>query len=250
MLTGLVLLSTAAFIASGALVGGRLLALALRTRELTDFLVGASLLLLSGISYPLSLASGLDATPLATARALAVASAVGFALGWVGVYHLTQRVFRRGDRSAQGLALLGSALLVIGTASRIQQALVAPDAATLRNPQGIAFLVEGAALLVYLWTAAEGFAAFAQARRRLPLGLADPVVANRFGLWGCVGVCAFISVAPGYAIAVTGGDSMASQGALLATAFGGLACSAALQLAFLPPAAYLRWLRATAPRVA
>jgi hypothetical protein len=250
VLTALVLLATAAFIGVGAVVGARLLALALRTRELTDFVVGASLFLLSGVSYPMSLASGLEAMALGTARALAVGSALGFALGWVGVYFFTQRVFRRGDRSAQALALLGSALLVIGTASRIQQALVAPDAATLRQPGGLALAVEGSALLVYMWTALEGFAAFAQARRRLALGLADPVVANRFLLWGCIGVCAFISVAPGYAISVAGGDSMASHAALLATAFGGLACSVALQLAFLPPAAYLHWLRATAPRVA
>ncbi len=250
MLSGLVLLSTAAFIAIGALVGARLLALAFRTRELTDFLVGASLFLLSGVSYPLALVSGQEEMALGTARALAVASALGFGLGWVGVYFFTQRVFRRDDPSAKGLALLGSALLVIGTASRIQQALVAPDAATLRNPGGLAFMVEGAALLVYLWTALEGFGAYAQARRRLALGLADPVVANRFLLWGCVGVCAFVSVAPGYVISAAGGDSMASHGALLATAFGGLACSVALQLAFLPPAAYLRWVRATAPRVA
>jgi len=71
-------------------------------------------------------------------------------------------------------------------------------------------------------------------------------VADRFGLWGFTGVFGFGSIAPAVLAQLSGGDpnSLASH---LVVAVCGLLCSAALYAAFLPPAAYIRFVREQAP---
>ncbi len=242
MLDVLLLVSTAAFIAAGGVVGARLLLLAWRTRQLVDFIVGFSLFVLSAVAYPLILLGGLGELPIDTARGVFAASASALAAGWAGVFFFTLRVFRPGDRWAQALTAAGLALLAFGTIAGVRFALAAPDLATLRAPENPVRWLEAAAILVYSWTAYEGFRCWEQARRRLALGLADPLVVNRFLLWGWIGAFALVSVAPAFFISLAGGDGTTSVFARLGTGFGGLACAIAMQLAFLPPAAYRRWI--------
>jgi hypothetical protein len=104
------------------------------------------------------------------------------------------------------------------------------------------------ALASYVWTAFESLRYWSLLRRRLALGLADPVVTNRFLLWGLVGVFSFLSVVGPTLAALAGVDSGESAFMRLTTALAGLVCSAALLLAFTPPEAYTRWLRERAPR--
>lgn len=240
MLDFLLLFSTAAFVLTGAAVGVRLLALAARTRELTDFAVGFSLFDLAGIAYPLLLVGTLD-LPLGTLRAIAVASTISMGLGWTGVYLFTQRVFEPGVRWAHVLVALGVGLLAYGMIGGIARILAVPDAAALREPRGPILWFQAAALIVYVWSSTEGFRCWVLARRRLALGLADPLVVNRFLLWGWVGVFSLISIAPGFALSFAGESSIENPIARLATGLAGICSAVVLQLAFLPPAAYRRW---------
>ena len=80
------------------------------------------------------------------------------------------------------------------------------------------------------------------ALRRVRLGLSDAVVANRFLLWGWVGVFAIVTVAPSVVVGLAGGDVAANVPARLANVLGGSACAVAMQLAFLPPARYRAWI--------
>jgi len=246
MLELLLLVSTVAFVLAGASVGLRLLALARRTRQLTDFIVGASLLLLAPVAYPLILAANLGDFSLAASRALSIAAAIAMASGWMGVFAFTQRVFRPGAEWAKALAGAGAAALAYVLVAGIAFDLRAADLATLRSAENPVRWLPVPAIGVYAWTAIEGFVCWERARRRLALGLADPLVVNRFLLWGVVGVCSLISVGPGFVIQFAGGDATGNATVRLVTACAGLTCAIALRLAFLPPAAYRRWLAAPA----
>jgi hypothetical protein len=98
------------------------------------------------------------------------------------------------------------------------------------------------AMASYLWTSAEAFRYAALLRRRAAVGLGDPVVANRFLLWGCVGVFSSLSLLPSIVRQLQGSATIEPLTQLLA-AVAGLACSISLYLAFLPPKAYVAWLR-------
>jgi len=247
MLDVLLLVSTAAFVLVGAAVGARLLALARRTRQLTDFIVGASFFVLAPVAYPLILATALGDFSLAATRVLAIGSSIAMAAGWAGVFAFTQRVFRPGTEWAKALAGAGIAGFAYLLVASVAFDLRAPDVAALRSLENPVRWFQVPAMCVNAWTATEGFLCWANARRRLALGLADPLVVNRFLLWGVVGVSSLCSVAPSFVIELAGGDGTASPLARLSTALSGLACAIALQLAFLPPAGYRRWLLGSQP---
>jgi hypothetical protein len=94
-----------------------------------------------------------------------------------------------------------------------------------------------------LWGATESLLYYAQMRRRLRLGLADPLVTHRFLLWGlgigAAGVGSLISVA----VQQASGLAMSELPALtLSNSTFGLAAAVLMWIAFLPPAALRRTL--------
>jgi hypothetical protein len=246
VIDALLLLSAAAFILAGSVVGARLLRASARSRELPDFIVGLSLFVLSAIAYPLILLGSAGELSLEAAKLVTTLSTAALVLGWAGVFVFTQRVFRPGESWAVALASAGVAALLYGLAAGVHYFQGAADRAALASSESPALWVVGAAVIAYAWTALEGFRCWAQARRRLRIGLADPLVVNRFLLWGWVGIASLLSTAPSLAITLAGGNGATSVAARLCTVIGGLAAALALQLAFLPPAAYRRWVSGAA----
>ena len=91
--------------------------------------------------------------------------------------------------------------------------------------------------------AGSGFRHHGRLRRRIALGLADPVVANRIWLWAMTSAVVVLQYAYSIASAAFGfGTDPRSSGAVIGTL--GLTLSVLLALAFLPPQRYLRWLAA------
>lgn len=241
----LVLASAMAFVGVGAGVGLKLLWLARRTRGFPERVVGFSLLVLSAVAWPLMLAASAS-PPESVLRAARAGASLAMALGWAGVFLFTWRVFRPGPGWARWLAGLGIAVeLAAGLAGAIR-ALALPDAAELRHPAPSGLVLLLGAQVVYAWTALESFRYRALLRRRIPLGLADPLVADRFGLWGWTGVFGGGSIAPVTWAMLTGGDPSSLWNHLVVGVCG-LVCSGVLYLAFLPPAAYARFVRESAP---
>jgi hypothetical protein len=241
----LVLASAVAFVGVGAGVGVKLLALARRTGGFPELVVGFSLLVLAGVAWPLMLVARAPVPPAAL-RAAYVGASLTMALGWAGVFLFTWRVFRPDAGWARVLAGAGIAgVLAAGLAGAIR-ALTLPDAMALRKPAlpGVVLLLSAQA--VYAWTALESFRYRTLLRRRIPLGLADPLVADRFGLWGWTGLCGAGSILPATWASLTGGDP-GSQLSHLVVGVCGLVSSGVLYLAFLPPAAYVRFVRENAP---
>jgi len=241
MVDALLLLSTVAFIVAGGVVGWRLLALARRTRQLTDFIIGFMLFDLSAIAYPLIVWAGVGGLPLERARWVGIVGSFAATVGWAGVYVFTVRVFRPRVAWARALATGGIAMLAYGFVAGAQFNLRTSDPAALTSTANPVYWLQAAAILAYGWTALEGLRCFLQARRRLAIGLADALVVNRFLLWAWIGVFALICIAPSFVIGLRGGDYVHHTGARLATALSGFAFAIATQLAFLPPPAYRRW---------
>ncbi len=239
----LVLASGLAFVAAGGVVGVRLLQLAGRTRGLPERVIGFSLLMLAAVSWPLMLVVSAPEPPAAwIQRSALVGASVAMALGWSGVFVFTWRVFRPGDGWARLLAGIGIGLELGAGMAMVLRALTLEDASALRHPATAGLLLLVGAQVVYVWSAAESFRYRALLRRRIPLGLADPLVANRVGLWGWTAVFAGGSIAPSTAAMLSGGDPHAPLNHLVVGVCG-LVCSGALTLAFLPPAWYVRHVR-------
>ena len=243
----LALASAVAFMGVGATVGAKLLWLARRTRALPETLVGAALLLLSALAWPLLLiVSAPEPPPGVVLRAGWAGASLAMAFGWSGVFLFTWRVFRPGRGWGRWLAGLGISVELAAGLAGVVRAVLLVDPLELRRPALSGLVLLLGAQLVYLWTALESFRYCALLRRRVPLGLADPLVADRFALWGCAGAFGFGSITPAVFAKLSGGDPNSLESHLV-VAVCGLLCSAALYLAFLPPAAYVRLVRARAP---
>jgi hypothetical protein len=230
------------------LLGIRLLGLARRTGKPPERWLGFAFLCAGASAWLLPLAAFEGLAP-ERARALALAAQVGLT-GTVGfLVAFAWRVFRPVSPWARcfALGLLGGNL-VAGVA------IVASGAALPTGALGmLAVLARSAALL---WLFAESTVFASRMRRRVALGLAEPLVANRFLLWSIwTGALALIPLfvlalrsagalevpAPGETL------SAAARAALAVVGMGGAVAVGAGWLAFFPPAAYRRWVASARP---
>jgi hypothetical protein len=234
-----------AMIVADAAAGARLLWLARRTRQLPELALGGSLLLMGAIGYPLAVAVrrgafGADATAAwILAGALAVQN-----VGCFGVFVLNWRVFRPGEPWAAALTGAGAAALLASVAAPALAAGTSGPA----NEGGWYYAGLAARASGFAWAAVESLGYHGRMRRRLALGLADPVVTDRFRLWGIASAATVIGFAIFFAARLAGPHMAESPPVLAATSCVGLVAATSLWLAFLPPEAYVRRLAARAPR--
>lgn len=250
MLATLALAATLLFIGVAFVVGLRLLVMARRTRGLPELTLGLALFLIVGVGYPLTLAARvvlLGQSPGIAGRVLLPLGGALMNVGWAAIWVFTWRVFRPEATWARVLASGAIAALLLLAGVTGSRAIAVEDPSVLVRPHVSGNLTLLLALASYVWTAAESLRYWALLRRRLALGLADPVVTNRFLLWGLVSVFSFLSLV-GPTLGNLAGIDVAENAVMrLTTAVAGLVCSAALALAFTPPAAYTRWVRDRAP---
>ncbi|MBW2242967.1 MAG: hypothetical protein JRH01_13365 [Deltaproteobacteria bacterium] len=251
MLTAAAGLSTLLFVLVGAAVGLRLTALAWRTRETAESLLGPSLFVLVGVGYPLLMVGrfiseqGGETGPMTMVCGLASMS-VGWSL--MGVF--TWRVFRPVAGWA-GAAVGVSCLVFVGClVGSVMRALAIGHPQDAVMPTAPEIVLQMNAMALYLWTAAESLHYHTLLRKRLALGLVSPVVANRFLLFGVLMVFAATSTAAPLFGSVMGIDPMGDARILLVVAASGSTATVALFLAFLPPKAYVARLEARARPIA
>jgi len=180
------LLGLVVFVVASLVVGGRILSLASRTRQLPETAVSLSLILSGGIGTAL-LVLPLLAPDLSTYakyvsyQAGSVSNHIGFALLFLFVW----RVFRPREAWALCLFLVSTTVLLVGGMGA---------AITLEPGGGVPgrtlapdlwfWMSLNARFVVYGWAAFESFHYYGMLKRRLALGLADPVITDRFFYWG------------------------------------------------------------------
>lgn len=240
-------LATLAFVAVSALLGVRLLLLARRTRALPELALGIAFLLVGALGYPLGLLSAAQAAPEPLARAGFALSNLAVAVGSAAVFVFTRVVFRPDARWARALVSLAAGLLAAQAAFGVARALRG-DPASFGVPDLGFSLRQALTAFSYGWTAVEALRYHALLRRRLVLGLAEVALVNRFALWAIAGAGAFSGSAVMSGVSLTGAAPWEDPLALSAVGLGGVVAAVCAALAFMPPRAYLAWLRRRALR--
>jgi hypothetical protein len=237
-----------AFCVVGAVVGWRVRRLARATGGAAERWVALCLLSICGVAYPLLIAG--QALPAGAAHVALVSFAVAsLDLGLASMYLFTREVYRRDVAWLRAALALPFAALVVHWAGLTSSLWGARQAVDSLGPDGpgwtlFSTLISGVG---FGWTAVESLAYWALLRRRVALGLADPLVVNRVLLWGAVGLSTtVINLANGVA-GWRGVDVLRDPSTMLVTGIFGSFNAVALWLAFLPPERYVRFVRRRAP---
>ena len=107
-----------------------------------------------------------------------------------------------------------------------------------------------ASAATFSWVGVEGFIAYPKARRRVKLGLCDPLACNRFLIWGITGIVwtaySWVFLYQTIEFETDGIWSIAMDSANGVVEVTGVA---RIWLIFFPPRMYKRWIAGTAPEV-
>ncbi len=177
------LLGTLAFVLVSALVGVRLCLLSRRTGKRPELYLGLGILGAAVLGYGPMIAAVLIRGEGESTTLTAGLSGLGKVIHDVGVTMIllfVVTVFRSGSRGAWALfavamVLLWGGLAGVGWTTRFHDLL----------PSGPAWWAEFSVIWTYpLWPAFESFRYHGLMKKRQRLGMADPLVVDRFRLWG------------------------------------------------------------------
>ena len=163
--------------------GARLLRLAVQSGREPERLLSASFLLWS-LGYTLYDVPYALADDDSVRMRFFFAARIALDLGNIGFLLFTRCVFRSRERWATWLVTGTAVCLVAGLAGSLwvgDLEGVRPLSNPCYWPERLAGIVPSA------WMAIEGFQQYARARQRRRLGLCDPLLCNRFLLWGVSG---------------------------------------------------------------
>jgi len=238
----------AVYLAAAFVLSGHLLNRARRSRDLAPLLLGLQLLFAMGFGYLLCGAGtalallAKDPSPRLVAALLGTGNAATM-VGLAAALLFEWRVFWPAERWP--LALGGAFLAAMAVGWLGSAATGAFDTGTYRNAWFL--LLNGGMLAANLWVGIEPLVYHAKLRRRIRLGLAEPLIVDRFLLWGLGSLAraALIVMGPLSEWAMLGLEGEArltfsAAGMALASALG-LATSVAYWLTFNPTSAYVRW---------
>jgi hypothetical protein len=218
-------------------VGLRLLALAGRTRQAPELLIGLAVLGIGPVGFGLqAVAVTVEAPGLA--EALATAGAVSVACGLWAKLLFNWLVYRRDSRIALAVCV---ALAVVVATHLLAQPM---RGSFLNGAQSVSFgAVRGALQAAALgWGAVEAVIFWGRLRRRSRIGLAEPALVNRFLMWAISAAAAGIGTAVGVAGSLASGKPPIEIPWVLASSSAhGIVAAIGMWLAFAPPRAYARW---------
>lgn len=188
------------------------------------------------------------------ARVLLGGGTLAMLVGQAGVYLFTWRTFRPESARAKAAVVLGCAVGAVGFL------IEAGDGGfALRIVPGLGHWLSWLGRTApMVWVAVECLRYRSLLLRRVRIGLADPVVANRVGLWGVWAAAGFLNVAADLVSRLVyralAGTTEAVPELLRPVFFVttnttmvlGAVSAVTLFLTFFPPRAYLRWVRSRA----
>jgi hypothetical protein len=244
----LYIVSTAAFAVIAGVVGIRLLLLSRETGQLAERLLGLGVLLTACLGYGVMMVGLIGRSMLPDPSAAPALYAYLTTAGWIFhnlgvmcVIGFVVHVFRHGVAWARVLAIAMWITLWSGWGLHVSQGGM--SASVPQSGHWIAFAVIGT---YPFWTAAESFAYYARMRKRVALGLADQLVANRFLLWGIASLTTagsiWVVTIPAIVASSLGRPAENSLSAIcmFVTGILGIATVATYWLTFFPPVWYRR----------
>ncbi len=199
---------------------------------------------LAGVSAWLIPLAASEGMPEATAKGIAFAAQTGMSVAVALLSRFAWLVFRPDSVAARWLAFS-----LIAANLAVPLALAGQGAPVPTGALGVAVPLSRCSVL--LWLFVESVSYSRQMRRRVSLGLAEPMVANRFTLWAIwTGALAFI---PLFTLSMRALGILVgpATGVLVPVLGGGLAVAlVACWLAFFPTAGYRRWIERRAAAAA
>jgi len=239
-----VALGFGAFFVSSLLIGLRLLWLARRNRGLPELLISLGILGIGPAGFALmvfAMLFGAKNPPLA--RVLLAAAQLAVGGGATSTYVFTWRVFRPHSAIARACVFAAGALYLVVVVGRwVADSYVVPMRLDFWSNVSSFTLIA-----CMLWGSFESLRYHGLMRRRARLGLADPVLTNRFLLWGLgIGSAGVGSLIGNLVMMVTGRGLDQLDGLTLSNSLFGLAAAVLMWVAFLPPPFYRRWILARA----
>ncbi len=239
-----VALSSLVFILVGTAVGVRILQRARVDRSLPELAVGVALVAFSGVTHPVALARAALAPHVGMAGhiALQLVSTAASCLTVFALYLFTWRVFRPDSRWAALLFAGGSALGLWAGAGAAALGFYGGGVSPELAGQWIALQALSYGIC-FGWAGIESLVYHGRLRRRRRLGLADPLLVNRFLLWGvgCTLALAIDVALMGLALARV--DFARHPLPQLLVSASGLVNATVWFLGFTPPAWYARRIR-------
>jgi hypothetical protein len=192
-------LAQIASIASAVFLGARLIRRGVRGRAAPELLLGTHLLLSIGVGSLLLTISSVSVYDVGhySERALYGLTFAGNAitiLGLMAALWFNSTVFHAGQRVGRMFALAGCVAMWIGLALLFRSGALEAVVSYGRAYWPLAF----AMLAADVWVATEALHFRAQLRRRLALGLVEPLVVERLGLWATAAIArmGLVSIAP------------------------------------------------------
>jgi len=223
----------------------RMLALWRRTRALPEMCLGFALTVAGGAGMPLAALGRVPAwIDTSFGKMCFALSMLAFPVGIGLLYLFTLKLYRWHSRIAwilTSIAWAGVLVSGVGVGVGNAQGRNLGEILPLIRPYG--FGLVASMLVCSTWASIEAFTHYAKLRKRLALGLADPVLMNRFLLWGIANATAVL-LCSGLLPCVQAGI-VVLQHALPLTmiSMAGLVMSVAWYLTFFAPEPYQRYLR-------
>jgi hypothetical protein len=222
-------------------VGAGLLQLGRRTRQTPERLLGVYFLF-TGLDYSLytiPVAFGFESVHDLTAGAALFA----YAIAVVALLLFTRGVFRRGAAWADWLTGLCTLALFAGVAGSFARGDW--DGGGADSPAYWSYFL--GYTIACAWVASEAALTGLSARKRLRIGLCEPVLVNRYLLWFAFGALQVLAcVALFFADQANLAGEAMSRPLDAVLGFTEIASIAMVWLAFFPPAAYRTWIAGAA----
>jgi len=242
------LIALVVFVLTCSAVGLRLLLLAAHGGGGPAWSCGLGFTFIALLGYPMSTISGVGLVPVGDVKhGLAAAGTLLVAAGLSSFFAFTLTTFRLQTWWAWVLTLGSILTLAFAGFAQIDVLARADRAASSAEVIfGWSRLTGVVSSVCYAWLGAEGLLEWSKSKRRLALGLTDPVVSNRFLMWGLFGAsttCLNVFLLALTMISPDGSRSLAGQ---VGMSVFGLVASATAALAFFPPRSYQARLRARA----
>ena len=226
-------------------LGIRLLRLAGRTRGVPELAIGSSFLLGGFLGFLFILIGNPAAGMAFPAHVSELLFRLGMSLVGVGVcftYVFVWQTFWPNSVAARALALTAIVCILVSISAvwsaSIQESLISP----------LHLFGEAVRLGGLLWGSSEALRYYAAMRRRLALGLADPVVTNRFLLWGVAMSAGVVASLSGLFMTISGMVNPGAWPYLVLGIFTTIS-PVAQWFAFFPPRSYCEWLQNSAVEV-
>lgn len=230
------LLGVAALALASLAVGTRLLRLSQATGQAPELWIGLSYLFAGFLSCVATLIAGeLARTGSPLRGSVALVGAAALHAGVICLVLFVWSVFHRGSTLGNAAAVLASGFVLLTFFALALDEGFRVDGAD-RGLRGWASLAGRVG--VYGWATVASFREFGAARRRVRIGLADPLVANRLFLWGAGTGCVLLLWVHSGSEMVRGVTDPTSSYPVIAVL--GCTCAATSWLAFFPPAWYRR----------